>query len=257
MNKDILYLGDTNLDQAASYLAGIMSYCNIGFDYLASDKKPERSFLDTDYKAIIISDYPADNFSAEQLSSLMVKIKNGTGLLMIGGWESFTGLDGRYNETPLKDILPVVMADSDDRVNHSGPCLVEMNCAHEIVAGLPFESDTPAIGGFNEFEVKPDGIIILSSRRFTASYNGSLFKFSAGQSSPLLVAGSFGDGRTAAFASDVAPHWVGPLVDWGDKRITAQANGASQIEVGNWYAQFFANLIQWVQKETIREVLYA
>lgn len=252
MNKDVLYLGDTKLDQAASYLAGVMAYAGISFDYLASNQKFKTSLLTDDYKAIIISDYPAAHFSAEQLCSLVVKIENGVGLLMIGGWNSFTGLDGRYNETPLKDVLPVVMADGDDRVNQSGPCLVEKNCEHEIVAGLVFESDTPTIGGFNEFKAKLDSTIILSSQRFTSSYNDGRFKFTAGQSSPLLVVGSFGNGRTAAFASDVAPHWVGPFVDWGDERITAKANDAAQIEVGNWYAEFFVNVIRWVSKEKIK-----
>ena len=248
MNKDVLYLGDTKLDQAASYLAGVMTYAGISFDYLASDQKFKTSLLIDDYKAVIISDYPSANFSEEQLASLVVKIENGVGLLMIGGWDSFTGLEGQYNETPLKDVLPIVMADGDDRVNQSGPCVVEKNCEHEIIAGLPFDSDTPAIGGFNEFKAKPGCTTILSSRRFKASYNSGEFKFIEQKTSPLLVVGSFGRGKVAAFASDVAPHWVGPLVDWGDERITTQANKATQIEVGNWYAQLFTNMIRWVSK---------
>ena len=249
MEQNILYLGDTKLDRAGSYLAGVMSYYDIGFDYLATGKKFENSFLDNDYKAIIISDYPACNFSAKQIKAVVEKVKNGTGLLMIGGWESFTGDGGDYKNTLLAEVLPVIMKTEDDRVNQSGPCLVKKNRNHEIVDSLPFESDSPAIGGFNEFEAKDDSAVILSLQRFTASYNDGQFKFNGGQSSPLLVLGSFVNARTAAFASDVAPHWVGPLVDWGDERVKAKADGAEEIEVGNWYAQFFANLIQWVSKE--------
>jgi uncharacterized membrane protein len=68
-------------------------------------------------------------------------------------------------------------------------------------------------------------------------------------SDPLLVIGNFGSGRVCAFASDVAPHWVGGLVDWGDARISVHAEGANQREVGNWYAAFFESLIRWVIKE--------
>jgi hypothetical protein len=51
---------------------------------------------------------------------------------------------------------------------------------------------------------------------------------------PLLVTGQHGAGRVAAITTDVAPHWVGGFVDWGDARVAAQADGAPAIEVGNW-----------------------
>jgi hypothetical protein len=70
------------------------------------------------------------------------------------------------------------------------------------------------------------------------------FEFSPGAESPLLVVGEYGRGRTAALATDVAPHWVGGLVDWGDQRVVQQV-GAGFIDVGNWYARFFRNLLVW------------
>jgi uncharacterized membrane protein len=34
---------------------------------------------------------------------------------------------------------------------------------------------------------------------------------------PLLVLGSYGAGRSAAFASDIAPHWAPPpFLEWTD-----------------------------------------
>jgi len=59
-----------------------------------------------------------------------------------------------------------------------------------------------------------------------------------------LVVGEFGRGRTAALATDVAPHWCGGLVDWGDRRLVRQVGGG-RIEVGNWYAELFRNLLVW------------
>ena len=62
----------------------------------------------------------------------------------------------------------------------------------------------------------------------------------------MLVLGAADRGRTAALMTDLAPHWVGGFVDWGDgERVTAQAPGSWQIEVGNLYAQFVANLLAW------------
>jgi uncharacterized membrane protein len=64
---------------------------------------------------------------------------------------------------------------------------------------------------------------------------------------PLLVVRDSGSGRVAALATDVAPHWVGGLVDWGEGRVTAQASGAEAIEVGDLYAKFFQQLISWTK----------
>ncbi|MHC4396051.1 MAG: glutamine amidotransferase [Planctomycetota bacterium] len=247
MSKSILYLGDTELKSAASYLAGIMTFYDISFDYLPSDQKLSDSLLNAGYQVVIISDYPANNFSPEQLNSLTEMVSAGTGLLMIGGWESFTGPNREYNDTVLKEVLPVVMKDSDDRINCPQPCLVEKTADHKIIDSLPFDEKPPAIGGFNQFQSKPEASTILVARRFNVSRNQNEFTFTPFQKpDPLLVLGSFGKGRVAAFASDVAPHWVGGLVDWGDSRVVqAQAPAAEAIEVGNWYAELFANMIDW------------
>lgn len=254
MSRNILYLGDTAIDQSAGYLAGVMAYYKIEFDYLASNKKFSETFLKNNYKAIVISDYPAGNFSEFHIQAIAEKIKNGTGFLMIGGWDSFVGQNGKYNNTLFKEVLPVMMENKDDRINCSAPCMVVRNCRHEITDGLPFETDAPAIGGFNNLKAKKNCTEILSARKFTAEFKAGKFDFTELKSSPLLVAGQFGRGNVAAFASDVAPHWVGPLVDWGNKRITAKSEGGSEIEVGNWYAQLFINIIRWISKEnTISE----
>ena len=71
------------------------------------------------------------------------------------------------------------------------------------------------------------------------------FIFDSGESAPLLVVGEYGAGSVAAFASDVAPHWVGGFVDWGEQRISAQAEGSDEVEVGSDYARFFSRLVEW------------
>jgi len=250
MRESILYLGDTKLTGAASYLAGVMHAHGIAFDYLPSDEKFSSSLLAPAARAVIISDYPAKNFSPDQLNSLSQKVAEGMGLLMIGGWESFTGAAGNYNKTVISNVLPVIMQDCDDRVNCSQPCLIEKAKDHKIIDSLPFEKCPPCIGGFNTLTAKSDAETILLARRFNVSFQSGSFRFRRlKQADPLLVVGSYGKARVCAFATDVAPHWVGGLVDWGDGRIEAQAPGAVPVEVGSWYAALLANMVNWTARK--------
>jgi len=79
MHKKILYLGDTSLDTAASYLAGVMTAGRIEFDYLRSDEKFRSEMLASNYSAIIISDYPAENFTFGQLEEIAERVQQGNG----------------------------------------------------------------------------------------------------------------------------------------------------------------------------------
>jgi uncharacterized membrane protein len=249
MGKSVLYLGDTALKAAGSYLAGVMSHHNISFDYLPSDRQFDDTLLKNKYQAVIISDYPARNFSSEQINTIVERVAAGMGLLMIGGWESFTGDGGQYADTELSCVLPVIMQPEDDRVNCFAPCLAEKIKEHEILGSLPFEDNTPGIGGFNRLKSKPGSDTILLARRFKASYaNGNFTVTPLQDPDPLLVVGSYEKGRVCAFATDVAPHWVGGLVDWGSTRVKAQGSGANPVEVGNWYAALLANMINWTAR---------
>jgi len=141
----------------------------------------------------------------------------------------------------------VIMQEHDDRVNSWQPCLIEKKKDHAIVDALPFDGFSPSVGGFNRFQAKSDAETILSVRQIGVSRKEDQLVFCPSfDSDPLLVTGHFGLGRVGAFASDVAPHWVGGLVDWGDSRISVRAEGAKQREVGNWYAAFFERLIRWL-----------
>jgi hypothetical protein len=67
----------------------------------------------------------------------------------------------------------------------------------------------------------------------------------------MLVVSESGPGRSACLATDAAPHWVGPLVDWGTEpndpntRVPCQAPAAPPVEVGQHYARFFTQLVTW------------
>jgi uncharacterized membrane protein len=209
-NKMVLYCGDTALSEAASYLAGVMTHFSIAFDYVPSNQSSNDDLLFGAYQGIILSDYPANNFSATQLRNLAEKVQRGMGLLMIGGWASFTGANREYTETILRDLLPVIMQEHDDRVNSWQPCVIEKRKEHGIVDGLPFDGFAPSVGGFNRFQAKSGAETILTTRQIRVSRKQGQLAFSPSpDTDPLLVISHYGSGRVCAFASDVAPTgWV-------------------------------------------------
>ena len=251
----ILYLGDTTLRSAAAYLAGVMTHAGWTFAYTPSDQSAPESLFNQPFQLVILSDYPAKNLTPQAQARLLARVQAGAGLLMIGGWESYTGVGGDWGPTSVGAALPVQMQDHDDRVNCDQPTLIHCRLDHPITAGLPWVDRPPTIGGFNRFTAKPEAQTLLEAQRFAASRTGAGFTFKPLSADALLVVGTHGQGRTTALATDVAPHWVGGLVDWGSDsgggppgRVSAQAPHAEAIEVGDHYAQFFRQLLQWTGK---------
>lgn len=246
MTAPILYCGDTTLDSAASYLAGLMTFFGWKFDYVPSHEKVSRELIEQPRSLLILSDYPAAQFDAELQNRVLDQINRGMGLLMIGGWESFHGLGGDWEAAPLAQALPVDISSCDDRINFDQPALLHPTNWHERLWHLPWLERPPTIGGINRFQARADSDILLSVTSFRPRYDAAMdtLQWEASQSFPALVT-SERVGRTAAFASDVAPHWVGGFVDWGPTRVTAQAPGAAAIEVGSDYALFWRRLLSW------------
>lgn len=246
MPAPILYCGDTSLEGAAGYLAGVMTHWGWKFDYVPSHHRLPREVIERGHRLIILSDYPAARISAELQQVVVERVVRGTGLLMIGGWESFRGSEGKWRSTPIGKALPVEMGFRDDRVNFAQPTLLtRTSAAHPILDGLPWNEQPPTIGGLNRVTVKEDSDELLTAVSHQVSVANLKFVFQESDSSPALVVGQHGRGRTAAFTSDVAPHWVGGFVDWGPQRVKAQAPGAEAIEVGSHYAQFWKQLLAW------------
>ena len=252
--RSILYCGDTSLSSAAAYLAGMMTRWGVGFEYVPSEQPLRDDQLDSSPSLFVFSDYPAKQASIAQQERVVEQVAAGAGLLMIGGWESYHGLGGDWDNTPIGDVLPVWISEADDRMNCDGPVLLQPTMtgnSHPITAGLPWSERPPLIGGFNRFEPKPNASLILEAIRLSVRVTADKFAFESRDRFPLLVTSQFGSGKTAALATDVAPHWIGPMVDWGDQLIAAQASGTDGVEVGNLYEQFFRQLIEWATRPSM------
>ncbi|QDV31439.1 hypothetical protein Spb1_33830 [Planctopirus ephydatiae] len=252
----VLYCGDTSLETAAGYLAGLMTSWQWEFDYIPSHVGLDVGELLAKQDLVILSDYPAERMTAQAIDQLVMMVKAGCGLVMLGGWESYHGLGGNWDQTLLAEVLPVDIKSADDRINFDQPTLAIpaaiKSVSHPILQNLPWEDRPPTIGGLNRITAKAKAQTLLMARvwRPTFSIEHGKTTWEHADHHPLLVVGEAGAGRVAAFASDVAPHWVGGLVDWGDERVTSQAPGAGAIEVGNLYSQFFRQMLEWVAKST-------
>jgi hypothetical protein len=250
MTTSVIYFGDTSLHGAAAYLAGLMHAWGWSFDYVPSDQPAAAALFGTPRALFVLSDYPAARLAVPLQQQLLQQVSAGAGLLMIGGWESFHGCGGNWDGTPVAQALPVQISSGDDRLNCDHPVLVQQVAPHPAVDHLPWDTRPPLVGGLNRWTAKADSETLLEVQHFEARREAGVFAFRPTARNPLLVVGRHGAGRTAALATDVAPHWVGPLVDWGPSRVTAQAPGGEAIEVGNLYAQFLQQLLTWLAVPT-------
>jgi uncharacterized membrane protein len=243
----MLYLGDTSLNTAACYLAGVLHYAGYEFRYLPSDQALQRVDLAEVEDLLILSDYPAARIPPSLQRELVQRHESGMSLLMIGGWESYHGLGGDWDQTPLGKLLPVEISTQDDRQNVDGAAVL---CAtapqHPILRNLPWSTRPPLIGGYNKVRAKAESQTLLEVVRHSLAWTGQELTFQRTGADPLLVVQETPTGRCACLMTDLAPHWVGPLVDWGDQRVTAKFPGAEAIEVGSLYAQFIQQLVGWL-----------
>ncbi|MCI2421657.1 glutamine amidotransferase [Saccharopolyspora sp. K220] len=180
------------------------------------------------YDVVILSDIGANSIQlapavferaqrgADRLAALRGWIGGGGGLLMIGGYLSFTGFEGKaaYRNTVLHDVLPVELLAEDDRV--------ELPAGARATVEIP---DHPALGGANTpwpHLLGYNRVLPRPGATTLATINGD----------PLVVVGEHGSGRAAAFTSDCSPHWAPTAFceDWSG------------------YGQVFGGLIEWLAR---------
>jgi uncharacterized membrane protein len=178
---------------------------------------------------VVISDVGANTFllppqtftasvaDADRTEVLRAFTEGGGGLLMVGGYMTFSGIDGkaRWGRTPLAEALPVTVLDRDDRVELTSGMVPRVTTAHPITRGLGEE--WPALLGLNEVKLKDTALGLATC---------------AGH--PLLAVGDYHAGRTAAFTSDLAPHWAPPaFLTWSG------------------YGPLFDRTVRWLAREEL------
>lgn len=124
---------------------------------------------------------------------------DGGGLVMVGGYMSFSGIDGKagYGKTCLQEVLPVSVSAGDDRIERPAGVAASIHLpSHPTVAAIA--GPWPRLLGYNRLTARPPGQVVASCG-----------------SDPLLAVGTFGRGRSVAFASDLGPHWApAEFISW-------------------------------------------
>tara|TARA_B100000900_G_C20580644_1_gene717377 strand:+ start:1515 stop:2270 length:756 start_codon:yes stop_codon:yes gene_type:complete len=159
--------------------------------------------------------FAKSNSLPNRLETTRQYVENGGGLIMIGGYLTFQGIDakGQYQGTPIETALPVTLEIGDDRVEcPQGVTPQVVNSNHQLVNGI--DGVWPNLLGYNRIKAKPESEVIVTVG-----------------DDPLIVLGNHGKGRSVAFASDCGPHWAPPsFVDWSGyaemwQRMTSWAAG--------------------------------
>lgn len=175
-------------------------------NHLAATEFPDNMEELGQYDIVALSDIGSNNlllsqsvFSDGRQKSNKLELlydfvtKNGKGLLMIGGYMSFAGYDGkaRYGETILQKILPVSILKHDDRQEFPEGCrplVCEEKRDHPVLEGI---KEWPVILGYNKTVADRPGAEVLSTV----------------EGDPFIAVSEPGNGRCAVFTTDCAPHW--------------------------------------------------
>jgi uncharacterized membrane protein len=137
----------------------------------------------------------------DRIQGLHDYVVQGGGFMMVGGWLSFSGIQGKglWGGTKIEEIMPVTCEPRgvDDRIEVTQGYQLKLNDpGHPIVKGLPWDKPYMFLG-YNKTHLRSESHLI-------ASYNGD----------PLLATGKAGKGRSIIFASDLGPHWAGSFLEW-------------------------------------------
>lgn len=208
----------TKYEEGATFLLQCLKEEGMEITYIPSHEVqlrfPSTSEELDQFDTIVLSDIGSNTFLLRNATFYEMKIGSnplelmkgfvarGGGLLMIGGYLSFTGIEGKanYKNTVLADVLPVELSETDDRVELPQGIHPETSKSSPVTENL---GAWPRFLGYNRFAAKKDATVLATI---------------AGD--PFIVTGKFGEGSTACFASDCAPHWGSEeFVSWTNYKI--------------------------------------
>lgn len=157
------------------------------------------TFQPDEYDVYILGDLPAAALGNQQLRGLADAVDRGAGLVMLGGDNTFGG--GGYQKTPIADVLPIQMSTrpQDTVETMDQPLQLSLVRSHPITdlggdrpdqvwESLPKQLGANRLG---DIKVAPGIEVLLETKT----------------SQPMLVVGSYGQGRVATVAFDSTHRW--------------------------------------------------
>ena len=158
------------------------------------------------YDVIILSDIGANSFvlppevflQGRRMDNPLIALSEwtraGGGLMMAGGYLSFTGFQARANfaRSPIAQVLPVTMLESDDRVEApQGAPIAIAAPDHPAAAGWSeLVGSAPTLLGYNLVKAREDATVV-------ATVGDDV----------LVATREVGKGRSLVWTSDIGPHW--------------------------------------------------
>ena len=159
-----------------------------------------------EYKGLILGSIESTFFTQEQLQMIVDFVsERGGGFLMIGGRSSFSG--GRYQNSPIADILPVRLTDEETNfvVENLTVDVSDYGRTHPLMQLNPTGNESvvewdelPALTEFNRVEEAKVGAVVLAHAEMEAS----------SRNRPVLLAYQrYGRGRAMAFMTSSSWRW--------------------------------------------------
>ena len=160
------------------------------------------------FKVIVLGDLDASFMSPQQQRDLDQIVKEGAGLLMIGGQNSFA--PGGWGRTTIAGILPV-------ELGAVTPAQINAKFVPELTAAGRIH---PIFGGIDSYFIAPDGrpgsqevpelsgcVAIAGAKAGASILAVHPTEKIAGAPAIVLAVQQYGKGRSAAFAADTTWHW--------------------------------------------------
>ena len=240
--KKILYAGDSLVGGAANYLMAIIKANKIVMTHVPPGVKLKKSILKTKFDGIILSDFAKNDLPSDSEKIILRQVSDGTGLMMIGGWGSFSGPFGGWKGSKIEGILPVSCLGRDDRMAFPGGAIMFRKKEHPMFGKVSF-TVPPVICGMNKVRIKRSGKVILTARKIACTNGKLLLDFIE---LPLFVVDADPKNRIAALTTDLAPHWCGGLLDWGGRAVKLPVTPRIHVEVGKTYIIFVSSILKWL-----------
>ncbi len=222
------------------------------------------------FDVLIVSDVSRGNFSEEQMNWVVDWVEHrGGGFLMGGGNTAFD--TGKYDQTPWEKIVPVDMKSYGAGRYHKWFDIEIPESArnHPLWAVSPDPEKNehilkahPQFTGMNLVRRAKPGAIVLASVK--------------GGDEPVIVAQTYGRGRSVAFMPDPNGGGGAFYLDWGPADSPVLSAEIRGIELGHgrglrfnelvatadygpepshpspWYAQYWVNMVRWLGENSVR-----
>lgn len=160
------------------------------------------------FKVIVLGDLDASFLNAQQQKDLQQAVREGAGLVMIGGQNAFA--PGGWDKTTLAEVLPVSLAKVTPAQINSPfvPRLTAAGLNHAIFRDIAGFFVDPT-GAASAQQMPPlSGAVALHSAKPAANVL-AVHPTETINNAPAIVlaVGNYGQGRTVAFAADTTWRW--------------------------------------------------